>query len=126
MELIADLRQRYGLTILLVTHDAEMAAFADRTLTLRDGALGQDMTHGTTETPPTLDEEGRIKLPPAVRSQLEDGTRIAIEIRPEGVLLRAEQEAEDNTDLVLQDILPRKTQEKSRWRFRRNGQENRS
>lgn len=126
MELIADLRQRYGLTILLVTHDAEMAAFADRTLTLRDGALGQELTHSTAETPPTLDDEGRIQLPPAVRSHLEDGSRIAIEIRPEGVLLRAEQAAEDNTDLVLQDILPRKTQEKSRWRFRRNGQENRS
>jgi DNA-binding transcriptional regulator/RsmH inhibitor MraZ len=102
-----------------------MAAFADRTLTLRDGALGQDMTRN--EAPPALDAEGRIQLPPAVRSQLEEGSRIAIEIRPEGVLLRAEQEAEDNTELMLQDMLPRKQHERNRWRLlRRNGQENRS
>ena len=88
MELIADLRERYGLTILMVTHDMEMAAFADRTLTLRDGALGQDLTHGATEAPPALDDEGRIQLPAAVRSHLDDATRIAVEIRPEGVLLR--------------------------------------
>ncbi len=108
MELIADLRERYGLTILMVTHDMELAAYADRTLTLRDGALGQDLTHSAEEAPPALDADGRIQLPQAVRSQLQDGQRIAVEIRPEGILLRAEQEAEDNTAAMLQDMLPRK------------------
>jgi ABC-type methionine transport system ATPase subunit len=126
MELLAALRERYGLTILMVTHDMEIAAFADRTLTLRDGALGQDLTHGATEAPPALDHEGRIQLPSAVRAQLDEAARIAIEIRPEGVLLRPEHEADDVTDAVLQDILPRKNRDGRKWRlwrFWRDGKE---
>lgn len=122
MELIADLRERYGLTILMVTHDMEMAAFADRTLTLRDGALGQDLTHGEAEAPPVLDGEGRIQLPAAVRSQLDEAARIAVEIRPEGVLLRPESAEVDDTDAVLQDILPHKNGKAHGWRpWQRNG-----
>src|SRR5262249_13742563 len=85
MQLLNDLRERYGLTVLMVTHDVSVAAYADRVLTLRDGALGQDLTHGVDETP-VLDDRGRIQLPEAVRSQLSDAPRIAVEIRPEGVL----------------------------------------
>ncbi len=124
MELITDLRGRYGLTILMVTHDMEMAAFADRTLTLRDGALGQDLTHAATETPPALDDQGRIQLPAAVRAHLDDATRIAVEIRPEGVLLRPEMETEDDTGALLQDILPHRNGsggKRRRWPFRRDG-----
>ncbi len=124
MELITDLRGRYGLTILMVTHDMEMAAFADRTLTLRDGALGQDLTHAATETPPALDDQGRIQLPAAVRAHLDDAVRIAVEIRPEGVLLRPEMETEDDTGALLQDILPRRNGsggKRRRWPFRHDG-----
>ncbi len=121
MELIADLRARYGLTILMATHDMELAAYADRTLTLRDGALGQDLT-AAEESPPGLDEEGRIRLPPAVRAHLDDAARIAVEVRPEGVLLRPEQASEDDTDGLLQDMLPRHNGAGKRWwPFRRGG-----
>jgi len=36
---IADLRQRFGLTILMVTHDPEVAARADRVVTIADGVI---------------------------------------------------------------------------------------
>jgi ABC-type lipoprotein export system ATPase subunit len=104
IDLLQELRERYELTILMVTHNLEVAAFADRVLTLRDGALGQDITHP--EEAPRLDDEGQIRLPDAVRAQLADAPRIAIEIRPEGILLRPETDEEDNTDALLQDILP--------------------
>lgn len=120
MELIATLRQRYGLTILMVTHDMEMAAFADRTLTLRDGALGQDLTRGAQEPPPTLEEDGRIRLPSAVRSQLTDVARIAVEVRPEGILLRPEHDLPDETGAILQDMLPAKNHNGHRWRLWRS------
>ena len=32
-----------GLTIALITHDAEVAAFADRTVTMRDGVVVEDV-----------------------------------------------------------------------------------
>jgi ABC-type lipoprotein export system ATPase subunit len=117
MDLISDLREKYGLTVLMVTHDLEMAAYADRVLTLRDGALAQDMS-GRESDPPKLDTEGRIKLPQTVQSHLADAHRIAVEIRPEGVLLRPEDDEEDNTEALLQEMLPQDTPpEKRRLRL---------
>src|SRR5690606_31366758 len=105
MDLIADLRRRYGLTVLMVTHDMEIAAYADRVLTLRDGALGQDVTNGDT-TRPTLDDEGRLQLPEPVRAPLAGAEVIAVEVRPEGVLLRPESAEDDDTSALLSDMLP--------------------
>jgi putative ABC transport system ATP-binding protein len=39
MELLKKLNQEGGLTLLVVTHDAEVAAFADRVIELRDGQV---------------------------------------------------------------------------------------
>lgn len=105
MQLLNDLRQRYGLTVLMVTHDMELAEYADRVLTLRDGALGQDIRHPEDQNP-KLDDAGRIRLPDAVQAQLAQAARIAVEIRPEGVLLRPEQDELDDTTAILQDMLP--------------------
>jgi hypothetical protein len=108
---------------LMVTHEMEMAAYADRTLTLRDGALGQDLTHAAEESPPALDEDGRIQLPAAVRAQLDEAARIAVEIRPEGVLLRPESDLLEDTDMALQGLLMQDAPSPKRRRFRfwRNG-----
>ncbi len=111
LDLLASLRQRYGLTILMVTHDLAIARYADRVLTLRDGALGQDLSHADEEAP-ALDDSGRIRLPDAVRAQLGDARHIAVEIRPEGVLLRPETDADEDAgfgDLVPQDVPPQRT-----------------
>jgi ABC-type lipoprotein export system ATPase subunit len=111
LDLLANLRQRYGLTVLMVTHDLEIANYADRVLTLRDGALGQDLSNVTDEEAPMLDEGGRIRLPDAVRAQLAEAPRISVEIRPEGVLLRPETENDEDAgfgDLVPQDAPPEK------------------
>jgi len=107
VELIQSLRERYGITVLMVTHDPEMARMADRTLTLRDGALGQSLTDTETETP-KVDVEGRIQLPEAVRAQLATAPRVAIEIRPEGVLLRpeAEEVLDTSGQQAFMDALP--------------------
>lgn len=107
VELIEILRERYGITILMVTHDPEMARMADRTLTLRDGALGQSLTDTETETP-KMDAEGRIQLPEVVRAQLVGAPRVAVEIRPEGILLRpeAEQVLDTSGQQAFLDALP--------------------
>lgn len=131
VELLYDLRERFDLTVLMVTHDMEMAAHADRVLTLRDGALGQDISHPEEETP-RLDESGQIRLPDAVRTQLAEAPRIAIEIRPEGVLLRPEADEEEDTHALLQEMLPQDAPPESNrrrwWLFgrRRSQQEAKS
>lgn len=119
MKLLNDLRNRYGLTILMVTHDLTLAAHADRVLTLRDGALGQDLTHQET---PTIDQAGRISLPEQVRGQLSSAARIAVEIRPEGVLLRPEAASDlqpEDAQAALSEILPQDTPPERRRLFRR-------
>jgi ABC-type methionine transport system ATPase subunit len=118
--LLHELRDRLNLTILMATHDMDIAGHTDRVLTLRDGALGQDLFHAD-EQKPTMDNSGRILLPEAVRSQLTEAPRISVEIRPEGVLLRPEADETDDIHAVLQDMLPQDAPpQKSGWRiFRR-------
>ncbi len=43
LALIRDLHQRLGSTIVIVTHDMKVATSCDRTITLRDGALVEDV-----------------------------------------------------------------------------------
>jgi len=105
MKLLMSLREKYGLTVLMVTHNMEVAGFADRVLTLRDGALAQDMS-GTEAEGPKIDSEGRILLPTNAQPPLKEAARISVEVRPEGVLLRPEAEDIDNMDALLQGILP--------------------
>jgi ABC-type lipoprotein export system ATPase subunit len=122
MNLIRDLRAKYGLTILMVTHDMDIAAHADRVLTLRDGALGQDLSQQQ-EHESAIDGNGRVRLPQAAQSHLAEAARISIEVRPEGVLLRPETDEVDDTMAVLRDILPQDgpppRQEALQWLRRR-------
>ena len=39
VSLMFDLHRRFGTTLLLITHDAALAAQCDRTVTIRDGQL---------------------------------------------------------------------------------------
>lgn len=43
MELFTTLNNEHGITILLVTHEADVAAFAKRVITFRDGAIISDV-----------------------------------------------------------------------------------
>ena len=120
MELITGLRREIGLTVLMVTHDMEIAASADRVLTLRDGALGQDLTQSDEASRPTLDGEGRLRLPEPARVQLAGTAGIAVEVRPEGVLLRPESPEDGSADALLLDMLPQDAPPKypRRWSWR--------
>ncbi|HAX44629.1 MAG TPA: ABC transporter, partial [Solibacterales bacterium] len=43
LHLIRDLNARLGATVLMVTHDREVAATCPRTITLRDGHIVEDL-----------------------------------------------------------------------------------
>lgn len=118
MSLLNDLRARFELTVLIVTHDLSVAAHADRVLTLRDGALGQDIS-GHSEEPPQVNVDGSIRLPEMARAQLANAEHVAIEIRPEGILLRPETSAEEDMSSILQDNPPEDAKSKQRGFFAR-------
>jgi putative ABC transport system ATP-binding protein len=42
LEMLLELNRREGATLVMVTHDAELAAQADRAITLRDGRIVAD------------------------------------------------------------------------------------
>lgn len=46
MQLLSDLNREQGITIILVTHEAEMAAYARRIVKFRDGVLESDELNG--------------------------------------------------------------------------------
>lgn len=96
MELLMQLRVDYQLTVLMVTHDPEMANFADRVLTLRDGALGQDVAGVADDQVLRIEADSRIQLPRMAVQHLSGADAIGVELRPEGVLLRPMQSNDHN------------------------------
>jgi macrolide transport system ATP-binding/permease protein len=51
MALLATLNRDQGLTVILVTHDPEVAAYADRVITFRDGLIISDRKNGASGIP---------------------------------------------------------------------------
>jgi len=51
MTLLSDLVDQHGMTIILVTHEAEVAEFAQRTVRMRDGKIIEDTGAGRGATP---------------------------------------------------------------------------
>jgi putative ABC transport system ATP-binding protein len=63
LDLLLDLRERHGMTILLATHEQHIAARCDRLIRLTDGRLVEDLDLTTGEDPATtLDRVSRLRL----------------------------------------------------------------
>jgi putative ABC transport system ATP-binding protein len=56
MDLITALNRDKGITILMVTHEADMAAYAGRIVNFRDGLVESDLTNGTAVPSPGGEE----------------------------------------------------------------------
>ena len=54
MDMIRDFARRYHMTIIMVTHDPEMAAYADRIITLVDGRIVRDTRNEISEERVTM------------------------------------------------------------------------
>ena len=49
IELLIDVNRRHGRTLVIVTHDPALAAFADETVALRDGRVVEHRVNGDGE-----------------------------------------------------------------------------
>ena len=71
---MATLNRELGTTVVLVTHDPDVAAFLPRTITIRDGRVGGEGRSG--EEYAVVTPDGFLPLPPHVREDLLPGTLV--------------------------------------------------
>lgn len=74
LERMATLNRELGTTIVLVTHDPDVASFLPRTITIRDGRVGGEGRSG--EEFAVVTPDGFLPLPPHVREVLHPGTLV--------------------------------------------------
>jgi len=68
MRTIQTFNRRHGLTVILVTHEPDMAAFADRVITMRDGAIVSDERRAARDTA-SAQSPVAVAAPGAVRRE---------------------------------------------------------
>ncbi len=95
--LLRDLRERYGLTIVIVTHDPRVAEQADRTVAIRDGRTSSETVQLESGSQTTLagerelvvvDAAGRLQIPGDQRALAGIGRRARVELVDGGILIR--------------------------------------
>jgi putative ABC transport system ATP-binding protein len=107
-EVFHSLNRTYGLTVVIVSHDPQIARFVDRVVAIRDGKTssetlrknrepenrepdtqaGDHATEHVFEELAMLDSAGRLQVPKEARERYGIGDRVRIEETPEGLLLR--------------------------------------
>ncbi|MFD1720317.1 hypothetical protein [Amnibacterium endophyticum] len=76
MELLRDARDRWGTTVVVVTHDAEVGDGMDRRLTMRDGRIGAEARRG--EQVAVIGRDGTIQLPQELAETFPPGGRARV------------------------------------------------
>jgi peptide/nickel transport system ATP-binding protein len=101
LQLVRELRARYQLTIVMVTHDPRVAAQADRVVAIRDGRTSTETSRisdnkqlmiqverSSAQELVVLDRAGRLQLPSEQRIRAGIYRRARIELVDEGLLVR--------------------------------------
>ncbi len=80
----------FGTTVVLVTHDPEVASSMPRSITIRNGRIGAEGRHGFDFA--VVDEDGAVHIPDDLAEQFPAGTLVQFEETTEGIVLRAVEE----------------------------------
>ena len=91
---MAEINRDLGTTVVIVTHDPEVAAFLPRTITIRDGRVGGEGRAG--EEYAVVTPDGFLPLPGHVREDLAPGTLVRFHLAESGYLLVPEPREEDD------------------------------
>jgi ABC-type lipoprotein export system ATPase subunit len=93
LDALAHVNTTYGTTVVLVTHDPDVARVLPRTVTIRDGRIGGEGRSGDEYAVVTAD--GFLPLPSHLRDQLPPGTLVRIDEVGDHVELRAQTDQEE-------------------------------
>ena len=86
LELIHLVNREFGTTVVLVTHDPEVAAAMPRSITIRNGRIGSEGRHGFDFG--VVDEDGAVHIPDDLAARFPAGMLVQFETTPDGLLLR--------------------------------------
>jgi ABC-type lipoprotein export system ATPase subunit len=88
-QLFRSIRDRFGVTVIIVSHDREIARHVDRVVGIQDGKVATEVSHHTGGVSRTvLDSAGRLQIPKAIREQYGIGQRVTIESVDDGILVK--------------------------------------
>ena len=91
VEILRAAREDLGTTVVMVTHDTEVAATMDRTVTIRDGRVGAEGRAGVEYA--VVGPTGSLHLPAHALDVLPPGTRAVVEVDEGRVVLRPAEQA---------------------------------
>ena len=86
LDLLDVVNERFGTTVIVVTHDPEVGARLGRTVTMRYGRVGQEGRHG--EQFAVVGKDGSLYLPEDVVAEWPPGTQVIVERDGDDVRLR--------------------------------------
>jgi len=101
------LNERYGITIVIVTHDLSITRKVDRVITIRDGRSSLEAIRVPTYQPPpepaemldeyvVVDRAGRLQLPNDYMRKLSLNERVKIELTGDHITIIPEQNRKEN------------------------------
>ena len=86
VDLLHRVRDDFGMTVVVVTHDPHIARHSGRTVTIRDGRVGAEGRHGRDFA--VVGRDGSLQLPPEVREQFAPGTMLEVTHDADSITLR--------------------------------------
>ena len=84
--LIRQVNAEFGTTVVMVTHDPQVAGAMPRTVTIRNGRIGAEGRHGADFG--VVDEDGAVHIPDDLALRFPAGTLVGFEETDQGLLLR--------------------------------------
>lgn len=130
-QLLKDLNQQYGLTTVIVSHDAEIAHHVDRVIAIRDGktssetvrqpAAVESLDEGSEQTLTEyvlLDSAGRLQVPREYLEQFNIQGRAQIEVVENGILIRpvTSEDATQRPHMPIEEPSDRGPGQRAGWR----------
>lgn len=86
IELIAAVNAEFGTTVVMVTHDPEVAEQMPRSITIRNGRIGSEGRHGFDFA--VVDEDGAVHIPDDHAGAFPAGSLVQFQQTEDGLLLR--------------------------------------
>jgi len=97
-QLLQSARDRFGSTLVVVTHDEDFASGFDRSVAMRDGRIGAEGRRGQTFA--VVAGDGSVQLPAELLADFPPGTLVEVERTETGVHLKPQLRVEDPGEVM--------------------------